>query len=58
MADYRKMYLHLVDAVARTMVLGILDSSRAPDQKLFLSHALLAEGLQTCETIYVESDEA
>ena len=36
MADYRKMYLHLVDAVART--LDILDSSRAPDQKLFLSH--------------------
>jgi|GEM_PF-2245722 len=56
MADYRKMYLHLVDAVART--LDILDSSRAPDQKLFLSHALLAEGLQDCETIYVESDEA
>lgn len=56
MADYRKMYLHLVDAVART--LDILDSSRAPDQKLFLSHALLAEGLQICETIYVESDEA
>lgn len=56
MADYRKMYLHLVDAVART--LDILDSSRAPDQKLFLSHALLAEGLQTCGTIYAESDEA
>ena len=56
MADYRKMYLHLVDAVART--LDILDSSRAPDQKLFLSHALLTEGLQDCETIYVESDEA
>lgn len=56
MADYRKMYLHLVDAVART--LDILDSSRAPDQKLFLSHALLAEALQDCETIYVESDEA
>ena len=56
MADYRKRYLHLVDAVART--LDILDSSRAQDQKLFLSHALLAEGLQTCETIYVESDEA
>ena len=50
MADYRKMYLHLVDAVARTLDI--------PDQKLFLSHALLAEGLQTCETIYVESDEA
>ena len=44
MADYRKMYLRLVDEVERT--LDILDSSRDLEQKVFLSQALLAAGLQ------------
>lgn len=55
MADYRKMYLRLADEVART--LDILDSTRETDQKLFLSRALLAEGLQNCEEIYVDTEE-
>lgn len=51
MVDYCKMYLRLVDEVERT--LDILDSSRDLEQKVFLSQALLAAGLQDCENLYV-----
>ena len=51
MVDYCKMYLRLVDEVERT--LDILDSSRDLEQKVFLSQALLAAGLQDCENHYV-----
>ena len=43
MADYRKMYLRLVDKTEQ--VLDILDSDRDPGQKVFLTKALLAAGL-------------
>ena len=55
MADYRKMYLHLVDKAEQA--LDILDSNRDPGQKVFLAKALLATGLQNCEDIYIETDE-
>ena len=55
MVDYRKMYLRLVDEVERT--LDILDSSRDLKQKVFLTKALLAAGLQDCEDIYVATAE-
>ena len=55
MADYRKMYLRLVDKTEQ--VLDILDSDRDPGQKVFLAKALLAAGLQECEDIYIETAE-
>ena len=55
MADYRKMYLRLVDKTEQ--VLDILDSDRDPGQKVFLARALLAAGLQECEDIYIETAE-
>ena len=55
MADYQRMYLHLVDAAERT--LDILDFDRDPEQKAFLAKALLAAGVQDCEDIYVETAE-
>ena len=56
MADYRKMYLRLVDKTEQ--VLDILDSDRDPGQKVFLAKALLAAGLQDCEDIYIETAES
>lgn len=46
MADYRKMYLRLVDKTEQ--VLDILDSDRDPGQKVFLAKALLA---QVCRSV-------
>ncbi len=55
MADYRKMYLRLVDKTEQ--VLDILDSDHDPGQKVFLAKALLAAVLQECEDIYIETAE-
>lgn len=54
MADYQTMYLRLFDAVERT--LNILESPRDDQQKVFLSRALLAQGQQNCENIYVDTE--
>ena len=55
MADYRKMYLHLCDAVEQA--LEVMESCQELEEKLLRSHAILTEGMQTCEGIYVETEE-
>ena len=57
MADYQKMYLTLFHAtekaIARLSALPVPDTEIALRQEVI---ALLAEGQQQCEEIYIETD--
>lgn len=49
MADYRKMYFQLCDAVERA--LEVMESDSESGAKLCRGQALLMEGMQACEDI-------
>ena len=54
MADYQKMYFQLCVAVERA--LEVMESGSESGEKLRRSQALLVEGMQACEEIYVETE--
>jgi hypothetical protein len=54
MADYRKMYFQLCAAVERA--LEVMESDSESGAKLCRGQALLMEGMQACEDIYVETE--
>lgn len=54
MADYRKMYFQLCDAVERT--LEVMESNPDAKQAVLLGKALLIDAQQDCEDIYVETE--
>ena len=54
MADYQKMYFQLCVAVARAR--EVMGSDSESGEKLRHGQALLVEGRQACEDIYVETE--
>ncbi len=54
MADYQRMYLRLFDAVERT--LELMDTDPDPAHAALVGRALLIDGQQACEDIYVETE--
>ncbi len=54
MADYQKMYFQLCVAVERA--LEVMESGSESGEKLRRGQALLVEGMQACEDIYVETE--
>lgn len=54
MADYRKMYLRLCDAVERA--LEVMESNPDVKQAALLAKVLLISAQQDCEDIYIETE--
>ena len=54
MADYRRMYLRLYNAVERA--LEVMESNPDAKQAVLLGKALLINAQQDCEDIYVETE--
>ncbi len=54
MADYRRMYLRLYDAVERA--LEVMESNPDAKQAVLLGKALLINAQQECEDIYIETE--
>lgn len=54
MADYRRMYLRLYDAVERA--LEVMESNPDAKQAVLLGKALLINAQQECEDIYVDTE--